>query len=65
MFVEVEKQCSCWAGAVPAGDPFPRQEAGLRMKQGSDILHITASCRFFLGAVAVGSVGRFGAVHME
>lgn len=57
--MEVEKQCSCWAGAVPAEDPFPRQKPQIRTKQESGILHITALCRFFLNALTVGSVGRF------
>lgn len=57
--MEVEKQCSCWAGAVPAEHPFPRQKPRIRVKQESDILHIPGSGRFFLGALTVGFAGRF------
>lgn len=63
--MEVEKQCSCWAGAVPAEDPFPRQKPQIRMKQESDILHITALCRLFLGAAMLRFVGRFWASHLQ
>lgn len=50
VFVEVQNQCSCWAGAVPAEEPLPRQNPRIRVEQGSDISHISALCRFFLGA---------------